>query len=161
MATAITPLANITLGSTAATVTFSSISGSYRDLRLVVTYGASTNVGAYIRFNNDSASNYNYVYMSGNGSTTSSSSAAATYTYLSYANATSTTQAFITADILDYVATDKHKTVLSRGNNASVASDAFAGRWASTAAITTLVVYPDNSTFAAGSTFALYGIASA
>ena len=36
-----TPLANITLASTANTVTFSSISGAYKDLRLVLVGGAA------------------------------------------------------------------------------------------------------------------------
>jgi hypothetical protein len=58
---AYTALANVTLGSSAASVTFSSISQSYRDLVLVITATTSAVDNAFIRFNSDSGSNYNIV----------------------------------------------------------------------------------------------------
>jgi hypothetical protein len=67
MATAIIPLANITLGSAAASVTFSSIVGTYRDLLLVSQLGHVSNNDIRIRFNSDTGSNYNMVYSAGDG----------------------------------------------------------------------------------------------
>jgi len=64
-----TPLATVTLGSTAASVTFSSIPATYRDLILIITAqrtGSPVNVG--MRFNGDSGSNYSSVFMTGTGS---------------------------------------------------------------------------------------------
>jgi hypothetical protein len=157
-----TPLANLTLGSSAASVTFSSISQAYRDLILVCTGTASGNVNLGARFNSDTGSNYSFVTMYGNGS--SATSASGTDTYMPITNAgywTTANPATATLTVMDYSATDKHKTTLSRGNNSAVAVDAAASRWANTAAVTSITVIGSNAnTFAAGSTFELYGIAS-
>lgn len=154
-----TPLANLTLSSTAATVTFSSISQLYKDLVLVI--NAKNNTGATglrARFNNDSGANYSFVLMDGDG-TTAASATASGQTLLSIgSNATSDTVNIL--NIMDYSATDKHKTVLVRANGASLSTAAFADRWASTSAITSIVVFPAANSFASGSTFALYGIAA-
>jgi hypothetical protein len=65
--------------------------------------------------------------------------------------------------VMDYSATDKHKTVLVRANtNAPSVSGvvyASAGRWASTSAVTSLVLLPEvGPNFAIGSTFNLFGV---
>jgi hypothetical protein len=61
---------------------------------------------------------------------------------------------------MDYSATDKHKTVLSRANNAANGVTAIAGRWASTSAITSIVLTFQSSSLATGSTVALYGVSA-
>jgi hypothetical protein len=61
---------------------------------------------------------------------------------------------------MDYSATDKHKTVLVRSNIPADTVAAHAVRWANTAAITTVGVAAISGTWSAGTTFALYGIAS-
>jgi len=73
------PLATITLGSTASSITFSSIPATYRDLIIV---GNPLGAEAAARFNGDSGSNYNGVQMWGNGSNPLSSSFSATSSYL-------------------------------------------------------------------------------
>jgi hypothetical protein len=71
-----TPLANITLGSSANTVTFSSISGSFRDVKLVVTGNSSVAAGISWVFNSDSTTtNYYNVYIYGDGGSAVSGSA--------------------------------------------------------------------------------------
>lgn len=164
MATAITPLANITLGSSAATVSFTSISGSYRDLLLVSSVtglaGSPVSAGAFARFNSDSGSNYSTVYMYGNGSSTGSGTEATTTLFWGAFPAAGGNHLF---QILDYSATDKHKSVLGRANGNGASVWAHAGRWASTAAITSIVLTaPDygTQTFNAGSTFMLYGVSA-
>lgn len=161
MATALVGLATTTLASASATVTFSSISGAYRDLRIILhcSHSADNEVDLNYRFNGDSGSNYTRVAMTGNGSS-AGSFATGPDTELQLLQG-STTLSVATTDIMDYSATDKHKTVLARGNLTSGRVSAFAGRWASTAAITSISITPrSGGTFTTGSTFSLYGIVS-
>lgn len=158
-----TPLANLTLGSSAASVTFSSISGAYRDLVLVLSGTTSdANPSINMRLNGDSSSAYPYVRMTGNGSSAASfSDSSQTWANIApYAGWRSTTIANTIVNIMDYTATDKHKAILSRNNLSDSGVEAEAIRWPSTSTVTTILVYPSSGNFAAGSTFALYGIAS-
>lgn len=153
-------LANITLTATDSSVVFSSIPATYRDLVLVLNAemsSASTN-DVYLRLNED-ASNHTQVNMRGTGSATSS----VTYSTITL-NAASTFSVSrlytVICHIMDYSATDKHKTVLTRGNWAGGDINATAGRWASTTAVSSFSLVPSAGSFAIGSTFALYGIVS-
>jgi len=160
MATALTPLATTTLASSSATVTFSSISGSYRDLRLVITGSTSNNSDIQMRFNSDSGANYSFVYMGGNGSSAASgSNTGQPGVVLDAYFWRSTDQSMIVADIMDYTATDKHKTVLSRNNVTAGGTDAFANRWANTAAITSITLV-STWNWNVGSTFSLFGVSA-
>jgi hypothetical protein len=159
--TTYTPLANITLGSSAASVTFSSISQAYRDLVLVVKPIASTGTNMLIRFNSDSGSNYYRLGMYGDGSSTGSFSETNTEVRsgaYSYPDTTANFQDIL--NIMDYSATDKHKTTLSRLGIASAGVETYATRWANTAAITSIAFTLSSGTYSAGSSFALYGIAA-
>jgi hypothetical protein len=152
------PLATVTLGSLAATVTFSSIPATYRDLILVtnVTHSSNTELDLAIRFNGDSGNNYNRVAMTGNGSTAASfSSLNENYLYVLGA---STTISVATLQIMDYSATDKHKTCLGRGNLTAGRVSAVTNRWASSAAINSISVAVLTGNFLAGSTLSLYGV---
>lgn len=62
------PIANTTLSSAAASYTFSSISGSYTDLVLVIGGTLSADISAGIYFNGDTGTNYSTTRMYGNGS---------------------------------------------------------------------------------------------
>lgn len=160
-----TPLANITLGSNAATVTFSSISGSYRDLVLVAKAGmSSAGANLILRFNGDASGSYNWVLMSGSGSSTTYSSAAAQTGLNLNWNGTSGTPGsnFQRLDVMDYAQTNKHKTVLLRSDDVTSATttEATVLRWAQTSAITQMTFAPNTGLIAAGSSFALYGVSS-
>jgi len=141
------------LGSASASVTFSSIPADYRDLVLVSNViGSSGNVR--LRYNADSSLIYSEVSMYGNGSTTTSNSntsQSSAYLFIS-----GTDGSIMVTQIMDYSATDKHKTGLNRFNVAGYVG-AYAHRYASTSAISSLEVF--GSTFDTGSTFYLYGIA--
>ena len=151
-----TALANITLTSTASSVTFGSIPSGYRDLRLVVTGTITNGYTVQMRFNGDSGSNYSYVGMYGTGSSTASYSGTSTSITTGYLD---TTQSMIQYQIMDYSATDKHKTVLVRRDIAATITLSSAERWANTAAITTLALIPTSSqVFNSGCTFELYGV---
>jgi hypothetical protein len=154
-----TPLANLTLGSAAANVTFSSINQTYRDLVLVIHSKGSTTQDHRIRFNGDSGSNYSRVSMSANTSAAVSGSGSGTEGVISsWAFATTTQEILITVQVMDYTATDKHKTALVRSNNPASGVEAIAVRYASTSAVTSLLVFPSSGNWAAGGTFSLYGI---
>jgi hypothetical protein len=159
-----TPLANVTLASTSTSITFGSIPATYRDL-IVVFQGLSGGVGNFqtrLRLNGDTGNNYNWQRMSGTG-TSSFASTAASQNNLNLtfaAEAQTTTQVQHRINIMDYSATDKHKTVISRADNAAQATEAVAGRWANTAAVTSVQLFPSSATFGIGTTVALYGVIS-
>jgi hypothetical protein len=158
-----TPLANITLGSTAATVTFSSIPATYRDLVVIQTGGSSAANDIGLRFNGNTSSVYSTVGMFGNGSTASSNTTSTTfmriYQFQAFAG---TTEPNAIISIFDYAQTNKHKSVLTRSNFAPSGggTSAIAGRFADTSAITSFSVTAITGVFVVGSTFALYGIIS-
>ena len=152
-------LDSTTLASSASSVTFSSISQDYRDLVLVCNPVLSPGYNPVVRFNGDTGANYPLVKMRGNGSA-AQSEAVTSDTYLDIAAYVSGTSLIVT-QIMDYSATDKHKTVLNRGNNAALSVQALAARWANTSAISSILIYEVNATnFGVGSSFHLYGIAS-
>jgi len=125
----------------------------YRDLRLVINATASSGYNVPVAFNGDTnAANYPSVYLGCDGSSASSG------TLNNYiAGVYSSNLSMTTIDIMDYAATDKHKAWLSRLSVSTNASSAIAGRWANTAAITS-IAFTIPGTWSAGSTFTLYGI---
>jgi len=154
------PLATITLATTQATITFSSISQSYRDLVLVMSPIATVANDVRIRFNSDTTSVVNTVYMYGNG-TSATGGLDTTSTYFLGPDTVGTTAGQMAIlNFMDYSATDKNKSVLMRYDKASMGTRFVTGRWASNSAITQLVIYTSSSTFAAGTTMTLYGVAS-
>jgi hypothetical protein len=160
MSAAMVSLATITLGSAASTVTFSSIPATYRDLRIVANV---TGTGAildsdYVKFNTSTA-DFTTVQMYGNGSSAGSNTGTSGRVS-NYENTVGRPYVW-TLDIMDYSATDKHKSYLSRFNADDAGVGAFAGRWAQTTALNAIQIYPATGQYAAGSTFSLYGIVSA
>lgn len=151
-----TPLANITLGSSASSVTFSSISQDYKDLVLIINGTSQAGGDVWYRFNSDSGSNYPYVNMYGTGTSATAGSGTTNKGVLNYNNTTSIFN--IIANIMDYSVTDKHKTVISRGNQADGFVMSYLTRWANTAAVTTLQVSLDGTNFFSGTTISLYGV---
>ena len=59
---------------------------------------------------------------------------------------------------MDYGATDKHKTIISRSDNPAAQTTVVTNRWANTAAITSVAVTAGASSYSSGSTFSLYGV---
>lgn len=162
------PIATQTLGTAAATVTFSSIPGTYTDLVLVInargtTVATSTSVYCTT---NVTGTNYSSTWLVGNGSTAASSR----YTtlaqcYLGYISAASNpTGSFgtITAHFMNYSNTTTNKTIISRGNVVEAEVDAYVSLIRSMSALTSItLVEGGGNNFLAGSSFTLYGIAAA
>jgi hypothetical protein len=158
-------LANVTLGSSAASVTFSSITQAYRDLVLVADIGATSSDALLMRVNGDTGSNYGYSWARGNGTTVASNgyNSQAFFTLTEGNGVTNTTRTMLKINFMDYSTTDKQKTMLIRLDNAATSDigtymDAL--RWASNSALTSFVIYPGSGSFTTGTTMALYGIAA-
>ena len=157
------PIATTTLGSAESSVTFSSISGSYTDLVLICAVKNTANNGDEVAFqlNSDTGSNYSRTRIFGNGSTASSSRASDTTKGALGINSTAEFSTVI-ANFQNYSNATTYKTVISRGSDASNYVSSYASVWRNTNAITSIVLLPDSgTTFTSGSTFTLYGIASA
>jgi hypothetical protein len=153
-----------TLGTATASVTFSTISGSYTDLVLVINGGmaTTTNYATSIRFNSDTGSNYSLTRLYGNG-TSASSDRGSSQTYIyTLSPGRDTLNATQIIQVMNYSNTTTYKTCLTRSNDAGYNTGAIVGLWRSTAAITSISVSPEfTANWKSGSTFTLYGIASA
>jgi hypothetical protein len=161
------PIATTTLGSSAASIAFTSITSAYTDLRLVITSLASAStIGGMIQFNSDTGSNYSYTRMTGNG-TAASSTRVSNFTQLNTAfsgNATTTIPMLQTVDIFSYAgSTNKTILVTSQSDqNGSGNVERSCGLWRNTAAITRIDIFPNSANnFATGTTATLYGILKA
>ncbi len=155
-------IASNVLSSNASSITFSSIPATYRDLILVIqpTSASGGNPDLLARFNGDSGSNYNIVAMTGTG-TSATSFSLSSQTDIFISSVGLSTNAFLSiTQIMDYSATDKHKTCLIRNGRSSDNVRAQAVRWANTAAINQISMTMSSGTMDSGSTFYLYGIVS-
>lgn len=164
MAVTYIPIATQTLSSTASTVTFSSIPQTYTDLVVVVNGTVSTNSwDLYVRFNGDTGSNYSVTRLWGSGSAAGSNRLSNdTLIQSTYYGSLGTEQSNQILNVMNYSNTSTYKTMLVRANRAGQGVDASVGLWRNTAAINSLTLLLfSGGQFAVGSTFSLYGIASA
>ncbi len=158
-------IATTTLGSAAATFTFSSIPSTYTDLLLITNYGLSADADSQLYVNGVSTgTSYSETFLRGNG-TTASSSRRSNQPYWILGLAAVTVPTTLTTTEIhqfnNYSNTTTNKTLLSRVNNAGAQVAARVGMYSSTSAITSITVGGVAANLIAGSTFSLYGIASA
>jgi hypothetical protein len=158
-------------------LSFTSIPSNYKHLQIrsLTKTTNTTNAGANImlRFNSDSSSSYALHRLSGDGSTASASATAPSTDGINlsdFAQRSSTQLANIYAagiiDIHDYSSTTKNKTVRSMYGNDSNQTGAglwliylYSGLWINTSAISTVTFsIASGTSFAAGTTFGLYGM---
>lgn len=163
------PIATTTLGSAASSITFSSIPGTYTDLRIVF---VGTSVGAAstiaIVFNGDeSSTNYSITRIDGDG-TAASSARQSNLAYGRFYDLSNLRPNFYTMDIFSYTAS-VNKTCLVTNNadaNGSGIVRYMVELWRSTATITTIkldlaLASGAGNNFAIGTTATLYGILKA
>jgi hypothetical protein len=158
------PIATTTLSTATASVTFSTIPGTYTDLVLVASItGVSVATDPWIRINSDTGSNYSWTWLAGNGSTAYSERGSNNSKL--YYSAISTIQNNVQNVIWNfnnYSNTTTYKTVLWRESDAGTETAATVGLWRSTSAITAIEISLDSSrTYSTGSMFTLYGIKAA
>jgi hypothetical protein len=141
-------------------VVFGSLPQTFRDLILVFDGDGDNGSGAInLRFNGDTGNNYNRVFMIGNGSTASSGSSSGDSSMGAIAVANGRRMNFL-FQLMDYSATDKHKTSLSRDNDSGLQAGARVFRWASTSAVTSVSIFNTAGRFISGSQFSIYGVIS-
>jgi len=159
-----TPIATTTLGSAAASYTFSSISSTYTDLVLVVTSASSlgTGYGLRMRFNGDTASNYSWTHLYGTGSAAGSSRGTSDTSILIGYSPAAIGGNVATVNIQNYSNATTYKTDLARGSETDYRVGAIVGLWRNTSAITSITLFDEGAgNLLTGSTFTLYGIAAA
>ena len=162
-------IATVTVGGGgSATITFSSIPATYTHLQIrYIARDSRTNTNSdfTLRFNSDTANNYNTHDLASNGSVASTGGATNSSSILianmSGNTATANTFGAGIVDILDYINTNKYKTVRSLGghdNNGNGFVMLTSGAWRNTVAVTSITLIPLVANFRQYSSFALYGI---
>ena len=171
MALTYEPIATTTLGSAASTITFSSITGTYTDLEVILLLpanGTSNNSdGLRFQLNGDTGSNYSATWLT-NSTTTATSSRESSATKGRVGNISQTTNDVGTAIVrfLNYSNATTNKTVIGRSGNLNSNGDsnvfAAVSLWRSTAAITQIVFSSSSgANFPIGTMVTLYGIKAA
>jgi hypothetical protein len=162
-----TPIATTTLGSAAASYTFTSIPATYTDLVLIANGATASGSNINLRVGNgsiDSGSNYSYTLINGNG-TTASSVRYSSQTQIQPSNEdaywNATFAGAMVIQFQNYSNTTTFKTVLTRANHASLGVAANVGLWRSTSAINQIFFGGSTQNLSAGTTLTLYGIAAA
>lgn len=162
-----TPIASVTAsGSSTSQLVMSSIPSIYTDLVLICSYGfsGSGGTGMGMQFNSDSSTNYSSTILEGNGTSATSNRLTSTnYLYFNYNSNTTLTVGTINSivNIQNYANTTTYKTALVRTNGSQYVHGVV-GLWRATpAAINRIDLFSTSGNIASGSTFTLYGIASA
>lgn len=155
------PLATVLLSGGESSITLSSIPSTYRDLILVINGEVNaSDTSINISFNDDTnTNNYPAVYGYANGGNRSSGQLNSTGVQISYMP--NGGKGFVKAEIMDYSATDKHKTVLNRQNDSSGWIAMWAARWANkTEAINKILISfaQTGRSWNSGTSISLYGI---
>jgi hypothetical protein len=162
MANTYEAIATQTLGSTTASVTFSSIPGTYTDLFIVcenLKYVTGDDDG-YVRFNGDTGNNYSWTQLNGSSSTPTSNRNSNTFGIRSINGMGTVSPGTTLINVQNYSNATTNKTTISR--HSTNFAGAFVGLWRNTAAITSVtIVNVGSGGFATGTTFSLYGIAAA
>jgi len=166
-----TPIASTTLGSSQSSVTFSSL-GSYTDLVIDVTGTSAAAANVIIRFNGENTgTNYSFIGLNNRSEGAGTAVVTARTGGTSYMNInwytafTGDARSQSKIHIMNYRGST-YKSVLIRsitapGNSTFSGNEVITGLWRNTAAITSVQIVCDGSTFSSGSTFNVYGIASA
>jgi hypothetical protein len=155
-------IATTTLTSAASTITFSSIPGTYTDLRLVFVSTSSGGNGSVI-LNQDTGTNYSTTVLIGDGiSGGSQRSTNRTDLGLSQGNiyANNSIPSLVTFDFFNY-AGSTFKTVLLNYSQEFSTDGRTAQRvslWRNTSAITRIDFTRDSGTYSIGTTATIYGI---
>jgi hypothetical protein len=156
------------LGTTAASVTLSSIPSTFTDLVLRISARgnvASSIVQLNLTINGQTGTPYSYSYMLGNGGSPSASAGTnQPFVFSGFGNgSTGTANYFGSAEIYipSYTAS-RNKPMsyftIQENNTTTARIIAGAGYWRNTSAITSLTITPDSDSWIAGSSFYLYGI---
>ena len=157
------PIATNTLATNQTSVTFSSIPSTYTDLIIVFNGGiVASGFTGRMNFNGDTSANYSQTDFWGTTGLLSSRLTNQTYNTAIGRNSSSSLALNDNSiiHIMNYSNSTTYKSSLMRQNTAATYTFLCCGVWRSTAAINQ-IVFAQSTSFLAGSTFTLYGIAAA
>jgi hypothetical protein len=157
-------IATTTLSSATSSITFSSISSAYTDLRIVLVGTVTSIVDLIMQYNSDTATNYSYTRLQGNGSSVSTDTTSTNADIrISFGNPSTSIPFMITNDIFSYAGSTYKPALTTFSGDTSGAGTV--GRtistWRSTSAINSVVLTASGSTWKVGTTATLYGILKA
>lgn len=168
MALTYEPIASTTLGSNTATVSFSSLPGTFTDLILIVAARNTTvpaTMTCWINLNGDTGTTTSATFLSGSGSAASSirltSMTNMQFFNIPAANAAASMFGTSVIQFMSYANTNVYKTILAAATDPGSWVERNVGLWRSTSAITTIQLGCNGGNFASGSTFSLFGIKAA
>lgn len=156
------PIATYTASGSSTTFSFTSISSTYTDLRLVINGTLTSNQGIKMRFNSDSTTKYSYTRMYGNG-TSAGTDTSANRDAIDVGYQISSSRQMTTIDIINANNSTTNKVCLYRlsapANDGALAG---VGLWYPTTkvAITTIDLVA-GANYVSGTTATLYGITAA
>jgi hypothetical protein len=162
------PIATTTLTSSAATISFTSIPGTYTDLKMIISGVGNANENIFYRFNGSSSNVYSRTDLVGSGSAALSGRASGgsfgRLTNYGYPD-TNVGHHVTIWDIMNYSNTTTLKTSLARSNRASNGVEVLVNLFNSTSAVTSISIasnqYTGSSNWLSGTTATLYGIKAA
>jgi hypothetical protein len=157
-------IATTTLGSAAASITFSSIAASWTDLRLVFV-GTTSTAYTFAFTLNGASSGYSVTHLFGDGNSASSTSATSQAFWASSSNTSITIPTMFTLDLFSYSGSTYKTGLITGSNNANVSgrTSRTVGLYQSTSAITSITLASNfsGSTLSTGTIATLYGIKAA
>ncbi len=159
-------ISTTTLGSSATSITLSSIPQTYTNLVVIANLQLVSGSGAgTLEFNNDTTAKYSVTSILGDGSVSAYRNSNVNVIYFSLSSIPTGTFELATINISQYANTSTFKNSLTRTTNRRTsggATEASIGLYRSTAAITSIKIANDGgANFATGSSLTLYGIKGA
>ncbi len=166
-APALVKLSETVCGTATASVTFSSISAAYRNLRITVSGRSDANTAAqdlYLQFNGDTANSYNWnnLFNGGNNSNFAQTQAVGGSLSGNAAAVPAGAVGVVQITIFNYAGTTFFKAGVALNFRREATASAeyiinFGFDWGSTAAINAVKVFPAAGNFMTGSVITLYG----
>lgn len=163
MASTYDPIATVSVSSNTTTMSFTSISSAYTDLRLIFFGKASTNDDFKLQYNNDTGTNYSRTDLYTDGTTASSANPVNAADIRIGANdGLDGNFALATIDIFSYAGSTYKSCLItySHDKNGSGYVYRTLGLWLNTSAISTITL-TQNANFRPGTKATLYGILKA
>lgn len=165
MPTTYEPIATTTVASSgvSGTITFSSISSAYTDLRVVLVGQCATNNFPILRINSDTGTNYSYTILRGNGTAASTTTSATQNNIYIGQSSWNQQRMLCNVDLFSY-AGSTNKTILASESgdyNGGGSATRIVGLWRSTSAINSISLIVNGDTWNAGTIATIYGIKAA
>lgn len=158
-------IATTTVDVATSTILFNSIPQTYTDLRAVLVGTVSAATSPYVRFNNDSSTNYSTTRIYGSGSAAGSiRHTSIAFIYLTTGSWSTTIPSMVTLDLFSYSGTSTNKSCITSDAtdmNGSGYVDRSVGLWRNTANVTRIDFSVAGGNFSVGTTVTLYGIKAA